>query len=443
MLRGVEATTVEHRPRTIAIRSLGVEVISGPDAGAVHNAQSDTMSIGTAARNDLVLTDETVSRYHVELRHVDGRIRVRDLDSTNRTVVGGVQLGWADVDPGTVVRLGRTDVRILSGGPIAVDLIEGEDLFGVRGYTASMRALMKKAQRVAQSDTSVLIEGETGTGKEMFARAIHQSSPRRDEPFETVDCGALLPSLVLSELFGHEAGAFTGANERRIGAFERADGGTIFLDEIGELPADLQPSLLGALERRSFKRVGGAETISVDVRVLSATNRDLREAVNQRTFREDLFYRLGVVTLHLPALRERSADIMMLATHFAHEAGASGGIEEVLTPEDIDALMHHRWPGNVRELRNFVEAAFAMGEAPALSGGGERPASSGGGNSMIDEQLMELTYRDARAQLLEQFERMYLDRLLERTGGNVAKAARTARMNRSYLTDLLKRHKMR
>ncbi len=318
---------------------------------------------------------------------------------------------------------------------------------GIETRNAAYNALIDRIELVASnSDAPILLLGETGTGKEMFARAIHASSPRRQGPFETVDCGALLPSLVVSELFGHEPGAFTGANHQHVGAFERAHGGTLFLDEVGELSPQLQPVLLGAIERRSFRRVGGSKPVSVDVRVISATNRDLREAVNARSFREDLFFRLGVVTLNLPPLRERPNDIPMLAEFFAHEAGWAGSLNELLKPEEQERLVRYRWPGNVRELRNFVEAALAMGEAPALaeSASSDAPTSSGSGYSSLSlERLLSCSYKDARAMILDEFEQLYLEAILERTEGNVSRAAREAQMNRSYLVDLLKRKGLR
>jgi DNA-binding NtrC family response regulator len=217
-----------------------------------------------------------------------------------------------------------------------------------------MRRLMAAIERAAKSDVSVLLLGETGTGKEVIAHAVHDASPRAKGPFETVDCGAMLPTLIASELFGHEKGAFTGADRQHAGAFERADGGTLFLDELGELPGSLQPALLGALERRSFRRIGGQKTISVDVRFICATHRDLRAEVNAGTFRQDLYYRIGVLLLRVPPLRERAGDIPLLIEQFLREEGFDGAPEEVFPRHVMDALTQHPWPGNVRELRNFA-----------------------------------------------------------------------------------------
>jgi DNA-binding NtrC family response regulator len=255
----------------------------------------------------------------------------------------------------------------------------------------------------------------------------------------TLDCGALAPNLVASELFGHERGAFTGAERTHVGAFERADKGTLFLDEIGELPAELQPQLLGALERRRFRRVGGRNEIGVDVRVVGATNRDLRAEVNSGVFRLDLYYRLAVVVLRIPPLRERSADIPLLVEHFLQECGHVGGAASVLSEQTLRSLLTYRWPGNVRELRNWVEATLAMGESPELS-----PHSQAGGAApRADDDLLNLAYKDARRTLLENFEHRYLKHLLEATQGNVAQAARKAQMDRTYLIKLIQRHALR
>jgi len=287
------------------------------------------------------------------------------------------------------------------------------------------------------------------------ARALHELGPRREAPFVTVDCGSLSPTLVASELFGHERGAFTGAERQHAGAFERANGGTLFLDEIGELPASLQPSLLGALERRRFRRLGGRADISVDLRIVSATNRDLRAEVNAGTFRLDLYYRLAIVVLQVPPLRERADDVPLLVEHFLRECGHAGPVGELISPAAMKSLGTHRWPGNVRELRNLIEATVAMGEPPRLEpdqapDGGPRDGDPGGAgapggipSSDLIASLLEQPYGAARTALLAEFESRYLRRLLERAGGNVSRAARDARMDRSHLIDLLHRHQLR
>jgi DNA-binding NtrC family response regulator len=278
----------------------------------------------------------------------------------------------------------------------------------------------------------VLIVGESGTGKERVAEALHTRSGRASEPLVTIDCGALSSALLASELFGHERGAFTGADRTHVGAFERARGGTVFLDEIGELPAADQVSLLGVLERRRFRRVGGSQEVEVEARVIAATNRDLRAEVNNGRFRHDLYHRLAVVVLRLPPLRERREDVLPLVEHFARELGSTGSIESVFGAETLARWQRHPWPGNVRELRNAVEAALVVGPG-AYSEHAMTDASLAGGGPL-------LPYKDARAAIVREFERDYLTRLLGDANGNVSQAARAARMDRSHLIDLLHRH---
>jgi DNA-binding NtrC family response regulator len=419
-------------------------VIDGPDSGKETLARSDTLTVGSAPGNDLVLTDETVSRYHLELRKVGDRVLVQDLGSTNGTEIGSVLVERGAIKPGSVVTIGKSALRLGDGGQVEVQLHPSEVIGRVRGRTSKMRQLLAKIARAGQSDVSVLILGETGTGKEVIARAIHSSGGRASHPFETVDCGALLPTLIASELFGHERGAFTGADRQHIGAFERADGGTIFLDEIGELPPALQASLLGVLERRRFRRLGGQKEIAVDVRVVAATNRDLRIEVNAGTFRQDLYFRLAIVSLKVPALRDRVDDIPLLIECFLQESGFDGTIADIFPPSTIDLLKAHHWPGNVRELRNVVEATLAMGEAPTFDGedsdvvpNEDQPLFSGRLND-----LLQRPYKDARGAVVDEFERLYVERLIARTHGNISKAARESKMNRNYLAQLLKEHKI-
>ncbi|HEY8429947.1 MAG TPA: sigma 54-interacting transcriptional regulator [Sandaracinaceae bacterium] len=417
----------------LPIRSLRVEVVEGPDAGASALSESESLTIGSAEGNDLVLRDPTVSRFHLELsRGADG-ILVLDNGSTNGTVYERARIERASVPPGAVLVLGKSRVRVDDGARITLELHDGEELAGLYGRTPVMRRLMARIRKAAASDTAVLVVGESGTGKEFVARALHEQSARKNGPFVTVDCGALSPALVASELFGHEKGAFTGADRRHVGAFERAHGGTIFLDEIGELTSELQPALLGVLERGRFRRVGGRSEVEVDVRVVAATHRDLRSEVNAGTFRLDLYYRLAVVVLALPPLRDRIEDVPLLVESFLREAGHDGPVESIFPPDAMAALCRHRWPGNVRELRNVVEATLAMGEAPELEVPSERQAEP-------EDAVLALPYKDARRAILDEFERRYVERLLARTGGNVSAAAREARMDRTYLIKLVQRH---
>lgn len=302
---------------------------------------------------------------------------------------------------------------------------------------------MAQVQKAARTEVAVLIVGESGTGKELIARAVHDLGPRAQKPFVTVDCGAMAPNLVASELFGHERGAFTSADRQHIGAFERANGGTLFLDEIGELPPELQPNLLGALERKRFRRVGGRSDIDVDVRIVAATNRDLRAEVNAGRFRLDLYYRLAVVMLKVVPLRKREADIPLLIEHFMRECGDDSAIDELFPRAVLDALRSHHWPGNVRELRNLVEATIAMGEATIPHDLGMDHGVEDSEDVIRVRPLLPLAYKEARASVLHEFEARYLKHWLNQADGNVAKAAREARMDRSHLFHLLRRHDLR
>ena len=432
--------TLPRKITGIPLKTIRVEVTSGPDRGKVVVAHGDTVTLGTAAGNDLLLTDPMVSRYHLELRRSAGRILVTDLGSTNGTGVASAQFSAASVTvaPGTTLAVGDTAVSVDDGDVVMVDSTAPEVLCGLRGRAPATKRLFSTILRVAQSSASVLLFGESGTGKELIARAIHDLyDPGR--PFATVDCAAMVPTLFASELFGHERGAFTGAERRTEGAFARADGGSIFLDEIGELSQELQSALLGVVERRRYRRVGGKDEIPIDLRIISATHRDLRSEVNSSRFRLDLYYRLAVVLVSVPPLRERREDIPLLVEHFLREAGHQGPVEEVFPPPEIARLMAHDWPGNVRELRNVVEAALVVGSPHGFDPAG----ANGAFGRSSDEPFAALygaSYKDARRTVLDRFERDYLAALLARSGGNVRQAAREAKMDRSYLIELLKRH---
>lgn len=420
------------------VRRLRVRVVSGPDAG-LDRASSESLSIGTATSNDVVLSDTTVSRFHLELVREGPSIAVIDHGSTNGTTIGSVLLKSTrvHVPPGTRIDIGSSRL-VVDDDEVVLEAPGPKQLFGIFGRSVAMRRLLATVERAAASDVSVLVLGESGTGKELIGRALHDGSARKDQAFVTVDCGSLSPTLFASELFGHERGAFTGAHRRHAGAFERAHGGTLFLDEVGELPPDLQSALLGVLERKSFRRLGGSDDIHVDVRVVSATSRDLRAQVNSSQFRLDLFYRLAVVLLRVPPLRERPEDIPLLIEHFASEAGQLDRVAQLFPPERLDALKAHGWPGNVRELRNVVLGTLALGATPdeferAPGIAAVSPALAGAPK----------VFREAKQEVVDRFEREYLSQLLASTSGNIREAARQAQMNRSYLMELLKRHGFR
>ncbi len=415
------------------IRKLRVTVEAGVDAGSIVAPDDDgAFAIGTSADCALVLRDPAVSRYHVELRRTPAGVQLADLGSRNGTWVAGMRIERATVPAGTRLVLGDTTIAVEdAGSSVAPPPAEAPQIADLVGESDAIREVARLVHRLARVDSSVLIQGETGSGKEVVARALHEASPRRAAELVVVDCGSLPATLISSILFGHEKGSFTGADQRRLGAFERAHGGTLLLDEIGELPLEVQPTLLGVLERRAFTRVGGAQAIEVDVRVLAATHRDLRAEVNAGRFRADLYYRLAVAKIAIPPLRERPEDIAPLVAHFVEKL--TGVSELGPLAGALEALRAHPWSGNVRELRNVVEAALVMGE---LDLGGERAS--------IAAPIGEIApYRDARAAALARFEAEYLRALVEHTAGNASEAARLAKMDRPYLLTLLRKHGLR
>ena len=430
------------------VSTLRVEVVDGPDKGK-HVVGGDVVSVGTARDNALAVADFTVSRYHLDVSVRPGGILVSDLGSTNGTYIGAVRIERAIVPPGTLVQLGGTTIRFDAAVRRAVPVPPGgarRELAGMIAVSSQMVRLFGDIERVAATPTSVLIVGESGTGKERVAEALHARSSRAKAPLVTIDCGALSSSLLASELFGHERGAFTGADRLHKGAFERAEDGTVFLDEIGELPAADQSSLLGVLERRRFRRVGGSSELPARARVIAATNRDLRAEVNNGRFRQDLYHRLAVVVLRLAPLRERREDIPVLVEHFARELGADGSIESLFGVEQLAAWQKHPWPGNIRELRNAVESALVVGPQPV---GGSHlvgdelptpPLELAPGLAGDDAGQPLLPYKDQRAAVVREFEHSYLTRLMAQAAGNVSQAARIAKMDRSHLIDLLHRH---
>jgi two-component system, NtrC family, response regulator GlrR len=420
-----------------------LEVIAGPDAGARYTSDAERFTIGTDERADLIVHDRTVSRFHAEIAIEAERVTIRDLGSHNGTFVDGVSVLHAHLAAGATIRVGRTELRFASdGAPIKIAL--GGERFGqMVGASPAMRAVFGRLARAAATDATVLLTGETGTGKELAAEALHGASKRGTGPFVIVDCGAVPPNLLESELFGHERGAFTGAAASRAGAFDTGDGGTVFLDEIGELGAELQPKLLRALERREIKRLGSDRWHAVDVRIVAATNRDLRAEVNAGRFRADLYYRLAVVEIRLPALRERRDDLPALVDAMLDRMTMSDCPEAALlrTPEARAELARHPWPGNVRELRNYVERCLALAERPPLQE--PAPAATSGAIPAASPDAATSDLRAARRQWTAEHEKAFLEELIARHGGNVSAAARAAGFDRKHLYRLLWRHGLR
>ncbi len=420
-------------PRELTFQRFRLLVVQGQDRGLEKVSTSHELTIGTARSNDLVVQDPTVSRHHCRVVWTPQGVQVRDLGSANGMTLAGHRVESAYLNHGSVLGLGETLVRFESLEDQVREPLSLDRAFGrVLGESPRMRRLFAVMPRVAASEATVLLEGETGTGKGALADAIHRASPRRAGPFMVIDCSAIPTTLIETELFGHEKGAFTDARAAREGAFEAAAGGTVFLDEVGELPLAMQPKLLRALEDRVVQRVGGRTPVALDVRVIAATNRDLRQEVNRGTFRADLFYRLNIVRLELPPLRERTEDIPLLARSFFEQL-APPGVQP--SPALLDAYRRQSWPGNVRELRNTIERDLVLGEG---ADGGHDDAAIAPVDGGHAESAAPFRVQKERA--VAAWESAYLRHLLSVHGGNLSHAARAARMDRSYLRDLLRRH---
>jgi DNA-binding NtrC family response regulator len=393
--------------------------------------EGEICRIGTHSSNHVVLRDPAVSRFHCKLIRRGSIWRVQDSASLNGTTLDGVRVRDAELSiEGTLV-LGdsRLHVRALDGTD-EVSLPDAQSFGALIGGSLAMRKLFAVLEKVAASEINVLIEGESGTGKELVAAEIVERGPRAEQPFVIVDCSAISPSLVESELFGHARGAFTGAERERVGAFETADGGTVFLDEIGELPLDIQPKLLRVIEAREIRRVGETAPRKVNVRVIAATNRNLEGEVNRGRFREDLYFRLAVVSIRVPPLRDRVEDLSLLIESFLATLDSSDHAG-LFPPHVLAELAKHEWPGNVRELRNYVERTVVLREPlPA----GKRQAAAAG------DPDLRLPFKRAKDAMVDAFERNYLGALLDAAGGNVSKAARNGGMDRMYLHRLIQKH---
>jgi DNA-binding NtrC family response regulator len=416
-------------------------VIEGPDRTkqfTVEPSHPGRILIGKSEACDVQLTDPAVSRRHCAVEVVGHRLRLTDLGSTNGTVVDGVALLAGFLSGDEIMRVGSTALKVETGEPRPISATAPRDAFGTTlGTSETMRRLYPLCERLASSKVPVVIEGETGVGKEQLAESLHGEGPRSDAPFVVFDCTAVAPNLIESELFGHERGAFTGSITTHRGVFELADGGTLFIDEIGDMPLDLQPKLLRAIERLQVKRVGAQSTLSVDVRVIAATRRDLDREVQLGRFRDDLFHRLAVARVELPPLRERRGDIGLLARHFWQEFG--GELPQL--PRDLlRSWEDYAWPGNVRELRNAVARRIALGELGAelimASTPGVIEPLVGHGDPIAAVLTLDLPLSDARHKIQAEFERRYVTHLLEQHDGNVTRAAAAAGITRRQLQRL-------
>jgi len=426
----------------IAVQSYRLEMVRGPQAGNTWDIV-DELTIGKGPENDIVIVDATVSRNHLKIFRSPQGYVVRDLGSTNGTFLDNARIVEAYIRPGMELRAGEVTLKLkaLHEG-VSIDP-SGEETFGcLVGRSAPMRRIFALLDKVSPTDATILITGETGTGKGAVARSIHDQSRRSSKPFVIVDCGAISRNLIESELFGHEKGSFTGATHQRRGALEMCAGGTLFIDELDDLPLDVQPKLLRALDEREICRVGSNKPLRLDLRVVAATKKELREAVARGEFREDLYYRLSVVTLTLPPLRERIEDVPLLAGSFFDNAENPW---DSLPASLRESLLSHTFPGNVRELRNLLERAAYLEGVDAVDPS-VFPTEIRGPHAVETEFRLTADYmkpfKEAKEALVERFEREYLKRLMVRNQHKVARAAREARIDRKYLYMLLSKHQL-
>ncbi|KFE63295.1 sigma-54-dependent Fis family transcriptional regulator [Hyalangium minutum] len=405
------------------------------DTEFLHDLTDNTsFTLGKDPSNTIVVQDRFISSRHLKLTRNQGFFHVVDLNSTNGSFLGNVRIFDVEVPLNTVLRVGETELIL---EPASKNK-QGASSHGIIGNDPAVRSLVELIERVAPSTISVTILGESGTGKELVAKALHTCSERADKAFIPVNCAAISKELIESELFGHEKGAFTGAQGTRRGAFEEAHGGTLFLDEIGELPMNLQAKLLRALESGEIKRVGASRPTHVDVRVVAATNRDLLSLAREGRFREDLYYRLCVMPVLLPPLRNRAGDLAALADHFVRMYSPRGQTVK-LTPGGLEKLQKHPWPGNIRELRNVVHRALLLRKGPQIDIG----------DISFDQELSRITAGAAGLvltmpegltleQMLQLAERQIIELTLRRYGHNRERVAKELGLARSTLFKRLK-----
>ena len=412
-----------------------LSVLEGPDQGR-SVAVTDGLFVGKSEACELPLTDPKVSRRHAQITHDGAYLRLRDTGSTNGTYLNGGRVVEALLRDGDRVRLGDTLVGISVTASRESAPASTRTRFGrVLGASPAMRRMFARCDQVAATDIPVLVEGETGTGKELVAEAIHEASARAQKPFVVLDCTTVSPQLLEASLFGHERGAFTGAQESRAGVFEVADGGTLLIDEIGDLDIGLQAKLLRAVERKEVQRIGSTKWIKIDIRLISATRRDLEAEIQAGRFRDDLYYRLAVARVSVPPLRARDGDVELLASSFWSKL--SGG--NIPFPRDfLSRWQSYRWPGNVRELANAVQRRFALGQTDMFTDD-DAPGIELGASvarSLIDQGV---PYSIARRRVLDEFERLFVEVALEKSGGSVAKAAAAYGIARRHFTRIKSR----
>ncbi len=440
-------TVPSEPPRTH--RRLGrlvLVIVEGPDRGKQHKinvCSGRVVKAGRSTTNELVIHDDLVSGTHFELLVQDQGIWLRDLHSRNGVYIRGMRVREALLDLETVFRVGNTSIKIVSTATISVPMSDRDHFGQLHGDSPIMREVLANLERISApaGRLTVLITGETGTGKELVARGLHDASPRAAGPFVVLDCTALPRELAESQLLGHVHGAFTGAVRDQAGLFEQAHGGTLFIDELGELPLELQAKLLRPLEHGEIVRVGDSKVHKVDVRVIAATHRDLRLMMSQGKFREDLYFRLAFKIVELPALRERGADIVLLARRFVNAACKREGLDpKDLSPEACNALLQGAWTGNVRQLKATVECAAMTTTSSVIEPTDLRVDEPG--ESPSRDLNLSWTLRLPVAEAKEEFEKVYYRDILRRVGGGrgwTVRGAKLAGLDRTGFIKALKR----
>jgi two-component system response regulator GlrR len=420
----------------LLVRRARLEVIRGPDLGGKRNLRSIHLLVGASPDCDLVLTDPAISRRHFELLTTEEGYVLRDLDSKNGTEIRGIRVKQALLYGGEEIDVGNSTLLLSVYDEHDEFTLSRKNSFGTMlGRSAVIRQVFAELERVAPSDASLLLEGESGTGKDLAAENIHRHSPRKDHPFVVFDCAAVSPTLIESELFGHRKGAFTGADRDRRGVIESADGGTVFLNEVGEIPLKLQPRLLRLLDKWETRRVGENHYRKADVRLIAATNRDLKNEVAEGRFREDLYYRLTVVRIRLPALRDRREDIALLAKKFITDRAPDQDPDKIITDQVLAMFLNHLWPGNIRELRNVVDRLILFPQRPhsALRRDRDTPRPP-----PVPADFLDLSFRDFQ----QQCEKAYLSAVIDSCNGVMTEAAARADLPRMTFYRLVKKHKL-
>ena len=428
-------STIATRAR-LEVRGGKLTVAKGTSSKRELDVGPETVVVGRNEACDMVLDDGKVSAVHMELLATERGVRLRDLGSRNGTFIGDTRVGEVYLTKHAYVTLGDAMVELAPSGPSEVDVPVAAEFGPLVGHSAGMRSVFERLKKAAPTDLTILITGETGTGKELVAQAIHETSTRAHKPFVVVDCGAIPAALAESSLFGHERGSFTGAMDKRVSPFVEADGGTIFLDELGELPVDVQPKLLRALAEQRIKSVGSNSYRPVNVRVVAATRRDLAREVNAGTFRSDLYFRVAQLKVELPSLRQRLEDLPVLVRRMVEDLGDEGSYARI-TSDSMERLMRHDWPGNVRELRNVVAVAMAFAkEGPIDLAAHLSPLTTSAAESAPTRGR---TFQDAKREVLARFEREYFTALYAECGGNVSEIGRRAAMERAHVRGYLRR----